>query len=106
MLLNLMHRSPAASKSDSTEGAKTPYIKDLDDADVAAIEKAVKKEMESQKIVGCAVGVLRDNKIVYLNGFGLADREKLPVTNETVFNWASNSKPLAAFRAMQLVRTR
>ena len=39
-----------------------------------------------------------------LKGYGLADREKkTSVTTESIFNWASNSKPLAAVAAMQLV---
>jgi CubicO group peptidase (beta-lactamase class C family) len=63
--------------------------------------------MEKQKLVGLSVGVLRDGRVVYLQGYGLADREnKVRVTPKTVFNWASNSKPLAAVLAMQLVETK
>lgn len=70
----------------------------------AAVDEAVQAEMEKQGVIGVAIGILRQGKIVYLKGYGLADREKqLPVTTESVFNWASNSKPLAAVAAMQLV---
>jgi serine beta-lactamase-like protein LACTB len=73
----------------------------------AAIDSAVQAEMEKQQAVGVAVGVIEQGKIVYLQGYGLADREaKKPVTINTVFNWASNSKPLAAVAAMQLVDQR
>lgn len=82
----------------------TPFVDELTSTEIKAIDEAVTSEMKEQGVVGCAIGVLRNNKIVYLNGYGLANREKkIPVTNDTVFNWASNSKPLAAFRAMQLV---
>lgn len=68
------------------------------------VDAAVQKEMEKQSLVGVAVGILRDGEIVYLKGYGAANREKkLPVTTESVFNWASNSKPVCGVLAMQLV---
>ncbi len=74
-----------------------------DDA-AAKVNAAVREEMERQGLVGVSVGLLREGEIVYLQGYGLADREKnTPVTVETVFNWASNSKPLCGMAAMQLV---
>jgi serine beta-lactamase-like protein LACTB len=79
-------------------------VASLSPATAAAVDTAVQAEMKKQQAVGVAVGVLQQGKIVYLKGYGLADREKeTPVTVDTVFNWASNSKPLAAVAAMQLV---
>lgn len=70
-----------------------------------AIDATIKNEMEQQNLVGLAVGVVRDGKIAYLQAYGEADRAaKRPVTLDTVFNWASNSKPVAAVLAMQLVQ--
>ena len=72
-----------------------------------AVDEGVQAEMERQKLVGVAVGVIREGEIVYLQGYGLADRELgVKVTQQTVFNWASNSKPLAAVLAMQLVEAK
>ncbi len=72
-----------------------------------AVDAAVKAEVDKQQIVGVAIGVVRDGEIAYLKGYGLADREaKSPVTVDSVFNWASNSKPLAAVLAMQLVEAK
>lgn len=83
--------------------AQTPEPK-VSAALIAKIDAAVQKEMEKQGLVGVAVGVLQQGEIVYLQGYGLADREKkIPVTTKSVFNWASNSKPLCAVAAMQLV---
>jgi CubicO group peptidase (beta-lactamase class C family) len=79
----------------------------LSPAHATAVDAAVAAEMEKQQVVGAAVGIIRDGAIVYLKGYGLADREtKSPVTAESVFNWASNSKPLAAVLAMQLVEAK
>ncbi len=76
----------------------------LDEPTAVRLDAAVRAEMARQGVVGVAVGVLRGGEIVDLRSYGLADREKnLPVTEETVFNWASNSKPLSAMAAMQLV---
>ncbi|MEJ7637544.1 MAG: serine hydrolase domain-containing protein [Singulisphaera sp.] len=75
----------------------------LDAKRAAAVDEAVGSVMAEQELVGLAVGVIRDGRVVYLNGYGLADREKrTPVTTETVFSWASNSKPMAAVLALQL----
>lgn len=70
----------------------------------ARIDAAARQEIERQALVGLAIGVIQDGQIAYLQAYGLADREKnLPVTTDSVFNWQSNSKPLAAVAAMQLV---
>jgi serine beta-lactamase-like protein LACTB, mitochondrial len=70
-----------------------------------AIDGAVNAELERQQVIGAAIGVIQDGRIVYIQGYGLADRENgIPVDRTTVFNWASNSKPLAAVAAMQLVQ--
>jgi serine beta-lactamase-like protein LACTB len=71
---------------------------------LAALDACAKKGMESQQLVGLAMGVIVDGKVVHVRGFGFADREaKKPVDERTMFRWASISKPLTAMRAMQLV---
>lgn len=70
----------------------------------AAVDQAVREEMERQELVGVAIGVIREGRIVYTAGYGLADREnEVPVTDDTMFRWASISKPVTAVAAMQLV---
>src|SRR5436305_1742921 len=78
--------------------------RELDARQAVAVDEAVRAVMARQHLVGVAVGVIRDGQIAYLKGYGMSDRERgTPVTTETVFNWASNSKPLAAVLAMKLV---
>lgn len=70
------------------------------------IDAVVTAEMEKQQIVGAAIGIIQDSNIVYTRGYGWANlKTKTPVTNETVFNWASNSKPLISIAALQLVES-
>ncbi len=69
-----------------------------------AVDQAVRDEMARQELVGVAIGVIRDGRVVYTAGYGMADREaEVPVTDETLFRWASISKPVTAVAAMQLV---
>jgi serine beta-lactamase-like protein LACTB len=70
----------------------------------ARLDDAVAEQMKATDAVGCAVGVIEDNRIVYFKGYGLADREKnIPVDAKTMFRWASVSKTITAVAAMQLV---
>src|SRR5262249_7353032 len=83
--------------------AQVPAGKALPAAKAKAVDDALAAEMGKQQIVGLAVGILHDGELVYLKGYGLADRErKEPVTSKTLFRWASCSKPVTAITALQL----
>ena len=70
----------------------------------AAVDAAVRAQMAKDEAVGVALGLIEHGRIVYLRGYGLADREQQkPVTTATLFRWASCSKPVTAVAAMQLV---
>lgn len=72
-------------------------------AQAQAIDAAIEDGMRRDGTVGMAVGVIAGDRVVYLKGYGYADREKrTPVTTRTMFRWASVSKPVAAIAAMQL----
>ena len=67
------------------------------------VDKAMRDEMAGQELIGLAVGIIQDGQIAYLKGYGLANREqRLPVTRQTMFRWASISKSITAVAAMQL----
>jgi serine beta-lactamase-like protein LACTB, mitochondrial len=84
--------------------AKPAVVAALSADEIARIDGAVRAEMGRQQLVGVAGGVIRDGEIAYLQGYGLADREHhRSMTTASVVNWASNSKPMAAVMAMQLV---
>lgn len=84
--------------------AQVPAPRALAEGRAQAVDAAVRAEMDRQRVVGLALGVVRGGEVVYVNGFGLADRESnVPVTNNTLFRWASCSKPVTAVAAMQLV---
>lgn len=75
----------------------------IDAQTAAKLDRAVVEAMREDAAVGLAIGVIRDGQIVYLQGYGLADREReVRVSSGTLFRWASVSKPLTAIAAMQL----
>ncbi|MBI4461559.1 MAG: beta-lactamase family protein [Acidobacteria bacterium] len=69
------------------------------------VDDYVKAEMTRQNLVGVALGVVQDGKILYLKGYGWGDREaRVPVrSRQTMFRWASISKTLTAIAALHLV---
>lgn len=69
------------------------------------IDHAIDDLMLQKNLVGVAIGLIQDGKIVYTKGFGKVNiASGVEVTENSVFNWASNSKPVMAVLAMQLVQ--
>lgn len=90
----------------SLAGAQVVAPKQLVPGIREAIDRNVKAEMQRQDLVGVAIGVIQQGRIVYTQGYGMADRDsKIPFSTSTVTNWASNSKPVVAVRTMQLVES-
>ena len=57
------------------------------------IDKRVEKIITEWQVPGCAIGIIKNGKLIYSKGFGYRDLEnKLPVTPNTLFPIASNSK--------------
>ena len=55
-------------------------------------------QWDKNDLPGCAVGVVRDGRLVYKRGFGMANLDyDVPNTPSTLFNLASASKPFTAF---------
>lgn len=65
---------------------------------------AVRRQMATSRIPGLAVAVAKDGAICWSAAFGLADLENaVPVERDTIFRFASISKPITAVAVMQLV---
>ncbi|MCA9279091.1 MAG: beta-lactamase family protein [Phycisphaeraceae bacterium] len=59
--------------------------------------------VENQELVGTSAAIAIDGRIVWSEAFGWEDREAdIPATLDTMYRWASISKPLTAVVAMQL----
>ncbi len=74
------------------------------EAIVADLEKFVPEYMREQNIPGVGIALIRDGKAVWTKGFGVANTiTRRPITPETVFEVASNSKVVTAYIALRLV---
>lgn len=65
--------------------------------DFTPIEPLVKQELESTATPGAAIGIVKDGRLVYAEGFGTRNLETHePVTAETLFRLGSTTKMLTA----------
>jgi CubicO group peptidase (beta-lactamase class C family) len=70
----------------------------------ARIDKLVHEEVMRQKIPGAAVAVIKSDKVIKAQGYGLADIENdVSVTPETIFQSGSLAKQFTAMAVMLLV---
>src|SRR2546429_8440732 len=71
--------------------------------DLARIDAYVSEQMQADHIPGVALGLVHNDQIVHLRGFGSADQSGRAVTPHTPFLLASVSKSFTALAVMQLV---
>jgi CubicO group peptidase (beta-lactamase class C family) len=87
--------------------ASAPAASVANDADVLGAERLFAAWIEGQiayrGLPGIAVGVVKDQELIWAKGFGFADMQaKVPMTAATKFRVASNSKLFTAIAIMQL----
>ena len=69
-----------------------------------ALDAVLDEALAAKKIVGGVVMIARDGERAYARAFGLADREAgRPVALDTIFRFASLTKPLMAVLTLSLV---
>lgn len=74
----------------------TAKLKPSDD-ELAKKADAFLSQWDKNDMPGCGVGVVRDGRLVYKRGFGMANLDyDVPNTPSTLFNLASASKPFTA----------
>lgn len=72
--------------------------------DTAYLDRRAKRLMDKHSLTGMAVAIVENGEITFSNGYGIRDQKsKDPVTNETVFRWASVSKGVAAATLLGVV---
>jgi CubicO group peptidase (beta-lactamase class C family) len=71
---------------------------------VAEIERAIRAEMERQRIPGLSAALVTEHQLRWAKGFGYADLENsVRATEHTVYRLASISKTITAVAVLQLV---
>ncbi len=88
----------------SGEVPEPPLRTDPVDVVVADLEDFIPLAIRRDGVTGVAVALVRENRLVWQKGFGLAHSvTRQPVTGKTVFSAASLAKPVTAHLALQLV---
>jgi len=76
-------------------------------AQQAAVEESIRTIMSQTNVVGVSVAVVKNNKIIYTQSFGLKNIEaNTPLTDDCIFRIASISKSFSATSIMQLVEAK
>ncbi|HEU0179811.1 MAG TPA: serine hydrolase [Blastocatellia bacterium] len=71
---------------------------------IAKLEQSIPQLMKEGDVPGLSIGLLRDGELVWRHGFGVKNtKTNDPVTDETVFEAASLSKPVFAYAVLKLV---
>ena len=72
--------------------------------DLTRLQRTLAELQRQYAIPGMSAGIAQDGRVLWTNGFGLADQAgAVPVTPNTVFHLASLTKPFASTVIMQLV---
>lgn len=66
--------------------AQNSFVKD-------SLDVYINRELKRWNFPGIAIAVVQDDKVIFMKGYGYSDlKQKIPVTENTVFQIASNSK--------------
>ena len=83
--------------------ATMPISSAFADTEFHEIDTFVESQMQELHIPGLALAVVQDNRIVYIQGYGITDPSGRPVTPQTPFIIGSMTKSFTALAIMQLV---
>ena len=71
---------------------------------IVRLEEVIPRLMKEGYVPGLSIAVIRNGKLAWNYGFGVKNAEtKEPVTEDTVFEAASLSKPVFAYAVLKLV---
>ncbi len=74
------------------------------DESAEQIDANLTKLMRESGVAGMAFGVVLNQEVVFSSGYGVREKGKPgPITDRSVFHWASVSKPFVATAIMQLI---
>jgi CubicO group peptidase (beta-lactamase class C family) len=74
-----------------------------DSPDFDAIDAYIQHQLQQMRMPGAALGIVKGDEIVHLEGFGVADGSGRKATSHTPFYIGSNAKSFTALAIMQLV---
>jgi CubicO group peptidase (beta-lactamase class C family) len=70
---------------------------------IAGLDRGIPQLMKDSDVPGLSIALLRDSELVWRHGFGVKNtKTNEPVTDDTVFEAASLSKPVFAYAVLKL----
>ncbi|WP_342436863.1 serine hydrolase domain-containing protein [Paenibacillus sp. FSL L8-0436] len=81
--------------SHTTSGAASSF-------DGAGVDQYMRNAMERLNIPGASLGIVKGDRIIYLQGYGISGPEQKPITPQTPFILGSTSKSITALAVIQL----
>jgi CubicO group peptidase (beta-lactamase class C family) len=79
-------------------------LKKPDQATIAVLRKRIPELLKESSVPGLSLALIRDGKTYWVQGFGVRDaKTERPVTDDTIFEAASLSKPVFAYGVLKLV---
>lgn len=85
---------------------KEKSIQHFSSINTKALDSLAIVQKESYKLPGLAIGIIKDNNVIYAKGFGVQSLNKQDsLTTKSIFHMASVSKPFTATAVMQLVES-
>jgi CubicO group peptidase (beta-lactamase class C family) len=92
------------SMASTGQGVAPLRVNEPLEAVVADLEAFIPAYMEQQGVPGVAIALVRDGRVVWAEGFGVTNvLTGKPVTPDSTFKVASNSKAVTAYIALRLV---
>ncbi len=71
-----------------------------------SIDSTIEKQIKQQKVSGAVAMILHHNKVVFDKAYGYADKaNQIPMTTESIFRIASQTKAIVSIAFMQLVES-
>lgn len=82
----------------------TKYVNDKYEKAIVTTRSEIWQDINSGKACSATIAIMDNGKVVYAEGFGMADREQsIPVNTDTIFNIGSISKIYCSTAIMLLV---
>jgi CubicO group peptidase (beta-lactamase class C family) len=73
---------------------------------IAELERVIPELMTKAPVPGLSIAIIRDGQLLWTRGFGIKNaKTNEPVTEDTIFEAASLTKPFFAFAAMKMVES-
>jgi len=105
ILLNASCASQHVAQAPVTAPLQAPVTAPLDDVLATKIDALIEHSIQADQIPGMAIGIIRNNHIVYSKGYGVAQiGTSRTVTPQTVFQLGSDSKMMVGIAVMQLMQ--